>query len=100
MPASDPVSQMSEIHDYITTLYRRRGRPSSGIVYCRAKAACDELSAYLRGKGLSARPYHRGIACVYDLFLCVENYRSYNFTGLLHSIRHFSNGKLAVMARE
>ena len=58
------VSQMVDIYDYITTLHRRRGRPSSGIVYCRAKATCDELSAYLRGKGLNARPYHRGIAYV------------------------------------
>ena len=63
--ATNSVSQMSEVHDFITTLYRRRGRPSSGIVYCRMKATCDELSAYLRGKGLSARPYHRGIAYVY-----------------------------------
>lgn len=58
------ATQMADIHEYIATLHRRRGRPSSGIVYCRARATCDELSAYLRGKGLSARPYHRGIACV------------------------------------
>jgi superfamily II DNA helicase RecQ len=58
------VSQMADIHEYISSLHCRRGRPSSGIIYCRAKATCDELSAFLRGKGLNARPYHRGIPYV------------------------------------
>lgn len=62
--APNPSSQMADIYEYITRLYRRRGRPSSGIIYCRARVVCDELSAFLRGKGLSARPYHRGIAYV------------------------------------
>ncbi|EIW81225.1 ATP-dependent DNA helicase [Coniophora puteana RWD-64-598 SS2] len=57
----DPLSRMAEVLDFITTLYRRRERPSSGIIYCRTRATCDDLSAFLRGKGLSARPYHRGI---------------------------------------
>ncbi|KAJ6612253.1 P-loop containing nucleoside triphosphate hydrolase protein [Mycena sp. CBHHK59/15] len=61
LSAPNPASQMADICDYIFTLYQRRGRPSSGIVYCRTRASCDELSGYLRGKGLSARPYHRGI---------------------------------------
>ena len=60
--APNSVAQMADIHEFITTLHRRRGRPSSGIIYCRTKAICDELSGYLRGKGLNSRPYHRGIA--------------------------------------
>lgn len=55
---------MNDIYQYISTLHQRRGRPSSGIVYCRTRATCDELASYLRGKGLSARPYHRGIRCI------------------------------------
>ncbi|KAF8909050.1 P-loop containing nucleoside triphosphate hydrolase protein [Gymnopilus junonius] len=55
------LNQMADVFDFITTLYRRRGRASSGIIYCRAKKTCDELSSYLRGKGLNAKPYHRGI---------------------------------------
>ncbi|KAF4617418.1 hypothetical protein D9613_006191 [Agrocybe pediades] len=57
----DQLSQMVDIFDTITTFYRRRGRASSGIVYCRYRKTCDEISSYLRGKGLSARPYHRGV---------------------------------------
>ncbi|KAJ7439243.1 ATP-dependent DNA helicase [Mycena latifolia] len=59
--APNAASQMADIADYIFTLYQRRERPSSGIVYCRTRAACDELSGFLRGKGLNSRPYHRGI---------------------------------------
>ena len=59
-----PALQMADIHEYINTLYTRRGRPSSGIIYCRRRATCDALAAYLRGKGLNARPYHRGLKCV------------------------------------
>ncbi|EMD39586.1 hypothetical protein CERSUDRAFT_111898 [Gelatoporia subvermispora B] len=54
-------AHMSEIHKYISRLHERRGRPSSGIIYCRTRKTCDELSQFLRGKGLNARPYHRGI---------------------------------------
>ncbi|KAJ7741355.1 ATP-dependent DNA helicase [Mycena metata] len=61
MSAPNPTSQMADISDYIFTLYDRRDRPSSGIIYCRTRAACDDLSAYLRGKGINSRPYHRGI---------------------------------------
>ena len=57
----NPSAQMMDIFDYIITLYRRRGKPSSGIIYCRMRKTCDELSSYLRGKGLNARAYHRGI---------------------------------------
>lgn len=54
-------TQMTDIFDYVTSLYRRRGKASSGIVYCRMRKTCDDLSSYLRGKGLNAKPYHRGI---------------------------------------
>jgi len=69
---------MLDIYEYIAALHRRRGRPSSGIIYCRAKVTCDELSAYLRGKGINAKPYHRGIAYAFclsdsgDAVLCTE----------------------------
>ncbi|KAG1858943.1 P-loop containing nucleoside triphosphate hydrolase protein [Suillus subluteus] len=59
--ALDSLCRMSAVYDFVMTLHRRRARPSSGIIYCRTRAACDELSAFLRGKGISARPYHRGI---------------------------------------
>ena len=58
---------MTDIFDYITGLYRRRGKASSGIVYCRQRKTCDDLASYLRGKGLNAKAYHRGIP--YDLQL-------------------------------
>ncbi|KAI0269956.1 ATP-dependent DNA helicase [Gloeopeniophorella convolvens] len=57
----DGTSQMDEVLNYISNLHRRRGRPSSGIVYCKTRATCDDLSNYLRGKGLNCRPYHKGI---------------------------------------
>ncbi|TDL22176.1 ATP-dependent DNA helicase [Rickenella mellea] len=57
----DPSTQMADIYAYISLLHERRKRPSSGIIYCRTKATCDDLSSYLRGKGLNCRPYHRGI---------------------------------------
>ncbi|KDQ62727.1 hypothetical protein JAAARDRAFT_66384 [Jaapia argillacea MUCL 33604] len=60
-PYPDPFTQMNEIFTYITTLHQRRGRPSSGIIYCRNRKTCDDLSAFLRGKGLNSRPYHKGI---------------------------------------
>lgn len=60
-PSPNPAVQMSEVHQFIATLHQRRGRPSSGIVYCRTRNTCDELAHYLRGNGLNARPYHRGV---------------------------------------
>ncbi|TFK52140.1 ATP-dependent DNA helicase [Heliocybe sulcata] len=56
-----PGTQMATIFEYITNLHVKRKRPSSGIVYCRARATCDELAGYLRGKGINARPYHKGL---------------------------------------
>ncbi|KAJ7213916.1 P-loop containing nucleoside triphosphate hydrolase protein [Mycena pura] len=61
LSAPKAASQMADIVEYIFTLYERRQRPSSGIIYCRTRAGCDELSAYLRGRGINSRPYHRGI---------------------------------------
>lgn len=49
------------IHEYIRKLSNRRGAPSSGVVYARARATCDNLAQYLRNHGVGARPYHRGI---------------------------------------
>lgn len=60
--ALDSSSRMSAVYDFVMTLHRRRARPSSGIIYCRACQTCDDLSAFLRGKGISARPYHRKIS--------------------------------------
>ncbi|KAF9222938.1 ATP-dependent DNA helicase [Gyrodon lividus] len=60
--AQDSLSQMQDILEFIQTLHQRRNRPSSGILYCRRRNICDELSSYLRGKGLNARPYHRGVS--------------------------------------
>lgn len=59
--SSEGIAQMDEVLNYVSGLHRRRGRPSSGIIYCRTRMTCDDLSNYLRGKGLNSRPYHRGI---------------------------------------
>ncbi|KZT73960.1 ATP-dependent DNA helicase [Daedalea quercina L-15889] len=61
LSSPDPAYHMKDILEYIRGLHERRARSSSGIIYCRTRARCDELSSYLRGKGLNARPYHRGI---------------------------------------
>ncbi|VDC05528.1 unnamed protein product [Peniophora sp. CBMAI 1063] len=58
---ANTMDQCDAVFTFIANLHERRGRPSSGIVYCRSKKQCDELSNYLRGKGIAARPYHRGI---------------------------------------
>ncbi|KAI9568465.1 P-loop containing nucleoside triphosphate hydrolase protein [Boletus coccyginus] len=60
--APESLSLMQDILEFIESLHRRRNRPSSGIIYCRKRGMCDEISSYLRGKGLNARPYHRGIS--------------------------------------
>lgn len=57
----DSLARKSDIFEFINTLYKRRGRPSSGIIYCRLRNMCDELSHFLRAKGLKASSYHRGI---------------------------------------
>jgi superfamily II DNA helicase RecQ len=50
-----------EISEYIKKLHEKRGMPSTGIIYCRTRQTCDELANFLRGKGLGARPYHKGL---------------------------------------
>ncbi|KAF8547656.1 ATP-dependent DNA helicase [Imleria badia] len=60
--APESHSLMQDILEFIESLHRRRNRPSSGIIYCRKRGMCDELSNYLRVKGLNAQPYHRGIS--------------------------------------
>ncbi|KAF7291469.1 ATP-dependent DNA helicase [Mycena kentingensis (nom. inval.)] len=55
------ASLQADILNFIMTLYERRQRKSSGIIYCRNRATCDEVSGFLRGKGINARPYHRGL---------------------------------------
>ncbi|KAI9460272.1 ATP-dependent DNA helicase [Russula earlei] len=57
----DGMVQMNEVLNYIKGLHSRRGRPSTGIIYCRTRVTCDDLSNYLRGKGLNCRPYHKGV---------------------------------------
>ena len=52
------------VADYINKLHKRRGCPSTGIVYCRTKVGCDEMSHFLRGQGIGAKPYHRGLPYV------------------------------------
>ncbi|KAI0373878.1 ATP-dependent DNA helicase [Pilatotrama ljubarskyi] len=63
----NPNAHMIDVYEYINNLHERRGRASSGIVYCRTRAVCDELAQFLRGKGLHAKAYHRGLtAAVLD----------------------------------
>jgi superfamily II DNA helicase RecQ len=57
----ESTNVMHEILDYIKTLHRRRGMPSSGIVYCRNRAACDAVAEYLHSGGIKAKAYHRGV---------------------------------------
>ncbi|KAJ7069443.1 ATP-dependent DNA helicase [Mycena amicta] len=59
--APNPTSQFADILNFILTIYDRRQRSSAGIIYCRTRAGCDELSQFLRGQGIRARPYHRGL---------------------------------------
>ena len=57
----NPTAHMIDIYEYIENLHCRRGRASSGIVYCRTRALCDELADFLRKKGIQAKAYHRGL---------------------------------------
>lgn len=61
MSLLDSQTRKQHIFDYINLLHQRRKRPSSGIIYCRAKATCDDVSDFLRRNGLNAQPYHSGI---------------------------------------
>ncbi|XP_006462839.1 hypothetical protein AGABI2DRAFT_119677 [Agaricus bisporus var. bisporus H97] len=62
MSLLDSQTRKQHIFDYINLLHQRRKRPSSGIIYCRAKATCDDVSDFLRRNGLNAQPYHSGIS--------------------------------------
>ncbi|KAF7298698.1 ATP-dependent DNA helicase [Mycena indigotica] len=55
------ASQFADILNFILTIYERRERVSAGIIYCRTRAGCDELSTFLRGNGVKSKPYHRGL---------------------------------------
>ncbi|PPQ71044.1 hypothetical protein CVT24_011925 [Panaeolus cyanescens] len=57
----DAYTQMSDIYDFISTLHTRRGKPSSGVIYCRARKTCDALSSYLQARGINCKPYHKGV---------------------------------------
>ncbi|KAH8829362.1 P-loop containing nucleoside triphosphate hydrolase protein [Flagelloscypha sp. PMI_526] len=57
----DPGWRMNVIHQFIMRLYAKTNAAVTGIVYCRVRKSCDELSDYLRQKGLNARPYHKGV---------------------------------------
>ncbi|TFL02687.1 P-loop containing nucleoside triphosphate hydrolase protein [Pterulicium gracile] len=59
MPSSETL--MKDVYSTIQSLHDRRGRASSGIVYCRTTAMCDDLSKFLRTKGLNSRAYHSKI---------------------------------------
>ncbi|KAH9889798.1 P-loop containing nucleoside triphosphate hydrolase protein [Cubamyces lactineus] len=61
LSSPNPNAHMIDVYQYINNLHERRGRASSGIVYCRTRATCDELADFLRRKGLEAKPYHRGL---------------------------------------
>lgn len=71
---ANTMEQCDAIFTFIANLHERRGRPSSGIVYCRSRKQCDELAGYLRGKGIAARPYHRGIKSVAKYFCTCSSY--------------------------
>ncbi|KAL5524624.1 hypothetical protein ACEPAF_9764 [Sanghuangporus sanghuang] len=60
-PDLSQEERMADVYQFIASLHQRRGRPSSGIVYCRLRSTCDDLSHYLRRNGINARPYHRGL---------------------------------------
>ncbi|KAI0770381.1 P-loop containing nucleoside triphosphate hydrolase protein [Fomes fomentarius] len=62
LSSPNPNAHMIDIYEYIDMLHRRRGQASSGIVYCRTRAVCDELAQFLRRKGLQAKAYHRGLS--------------------------------------
>ncbi|RPD77979.1 ATP-dependent DNA helicase [Lentinus tigrinus ALCF2SS1-7] len=62
LSSPNPNAHMIDVFEYIDNLHRRRGQPSSGIVYCRTRAVCDELAQFLRGKGIQAKAYHRGLS--------------------------------------
>ncbi|EJD48868.1 ATP-dependent DNA helicase [Auricularia subglabra TFB-10046 SS5] len=71
MPSTwDQEAQMKHVQEYIQKLHDKRGCPSSGLIYCRKRDTCNELAAFLRKKGINAKPYHKGLgAATLDLTL-------------------------------
>ncbi|KAI9058214.1 ATP-dependent DNA helicase [Trametes sanguinea] len=61
LSSPNPNAHMVDVYHYINSLHERRGRASSGIIYCRTRATCDELADFLNRKGLQSKPYHRGL---------------------------------------
>lgn len=53
LPKRDAYAQTIELLE--------RYKDQSGIVYCFSRKQVDELSAYLKMRGYSARPYHAGL---------------------------------------
>lgn len=53
IPKHDPAAQ--------TLRFLERFPDQSGIIYCFARKQVDELSTFLAGRGISARPYHAGL---------------------------------------
>ncbi|KAH6911482.1 P-loop containing nucleoside triphosphate hydrolase protein [Coprinopsis sp. MPI-PUGE-AT-0042] len=58
---NNPKTRMEDIRKYIKALYQRRGQTSCGIIYCRTRASCDEMTSFLRVDGINAAAYHKGI---------------------------------------
>lgn len=54
LPKTDPGGQ--------TLAFLRRFPDQSGIIYCFSRKQVDELTAFLAGKGFSARSYHAGLS--------------------------------------
>ena len=52
-PKRDPAIQ--------TMKFLGRFKEQSGIIYCFSRRQVDELTLYLKNKGLSVRPYHAGL---------------------------------------
>ncbi|KAH9847903.1 P-loop containing nucleoside triphosphate hydrolase protein [Lenzites betulinus] len=61
LSSPNPNAHMIDAYNYINNLHERRGRASSGIVYCRTRATCDDLANFLYKKGIQAKAYHRGL---------------------------------------
>jgi hypothetical protein len=56
-----PEKQYGMVYETVAKWADRRGRASCGIIYARVRKTCDELAAFLQERGISARPYHRGL---------------------------------------
>lgn len=66
-PKQTPKNQLLSLLD--------RHRHESGIVYCLSRKKVDEISAFLRGEGFNAHPYHAGMDNA-DRQLCQDRFLS------------------------